>query len=81
MRMIDDALDLLKQDLLAGVKIPRALWPDAYVKKYDLTNLYKLNLGANCRLTYTVLAEGDKKIVLVIEVMDHRAYNRRFGYR
>lgn len=41
---IDRAIDDLKQDPLCGTKIQKRLWPKEYIKKYEITNLWKYNL-------------------------------------
>ena len=66
--------------MLAGEKVEKRKWPQVYVEKYGIRNLFLVDLGRRFRLTYVIIAEGLKKIVCVIEVVDHRAYERRFGY-
>jgi len=36
---VNRAIDDLKLNPVAGVKIPRKLWPKEYVRKYKITNL------------------------------------------
>lgn len=79
-KIVNKGLDILKQDMLVGDKIEKRLFPKYYRKKFGITNLFKLDLDPNFRLTYTILAEDGNKIVLVLEALDHKAYNRRFGY-
>lgn len=78
--MVENFLEALKRDLTRGVKIPRSLWPKLYVRKYGITNLWKYDVGLRYRTVYTIVAEGTKKVGIVIEFMDHEAYNERFGY-
>ena len=35
-KLIDEALDELKKNPNAGIKIPKHLWPKEYVQKYEL---------------------------------------------
>lgn len=80
-KIIEACLDALREDMLAGEKIERKKWPKKYVQKYGIYNLFKMDAGKECRLTYTIIAEGKKKIVCVIEFFsNHKSYNRRFGY-
>lgn len=79
-KIVDKGLNTLKRDMLAGNKIEKKKWPKMYIKKYGITNLFRLDLNKNYRFTYTIIAEGMKKVVCVIEAMDHNTYNRRFGY-
>jgi len=78
---IENILDILRGDLLAGDKIEKKKWPKIYVKKYGIRNLFRLDADKESRLTYTIIAEGKKKIACVIEFFsNHKKYNRRFGY-
>lgn len=78
--IIRKAIDTLRANMLAGKKIEKKKWPKFYVKRYGITNLFVYKLGKGWRLTYTIIAEGVKKIVVVLEAMDHKTYERRFGY-
>jgi len=80
-RIIKEGLDTLKEDMFAGTKIQKKKFPKEYVEKYQINSLFKLNLDRRNRLTYTILAEGRDKIVIVIEFLDHKTFARRFGYR
>lgn len=79
-RIIKRGLDVLRENIEAGEKVEKRKWPKMYVRKYGITNLFRLDLDRNYRLTYTIIADGSKKIACVLEVMDHKTYNRRFGY-
>lgn len=79
-KRIENALDKLRIDICAGAKVEKNKWPKKY-KDYGISNLFKLDAGGEPRLTYTIIAEGDKKIVCIIEFFsNHKKYNRRFGY-
>lgn len=80
-KIIEKAIQNLKLDVCAGTKIERKKFPREYVKKYGINNLWKLNLDSAYRLTYTILAEEAFQIPVVLEVLDHKKYNQRFGYR
>lgn len=80
-KKIENALDKLRVNMIAGKKVEKKKWPKTYVKKYDISNLFRLDAGGESRLTYTIIAEGEKKIVSVIEFFhNHKKYNLRFGY-
>jgi len=78
---IESCKEQLKKDVCAGRKIARKKFPKEYVRKYGLTNLWKLNLPLGYRLTYTIIAEESLQIPVILEVLDHKKYNQRFGYR
>lgn len=80
-KVVEKCLDSLRKDMLVGDKIGKNKWPRKYIKEYDIRNLFRLDATKECRLTYTIIAEGQKKIVCVIEFFsNHTKYNRRFGY-
>lgn len=80
-KVIEKCLDSLRKDMLVGDKVEKRKWPKKYVKEYRIRNLFRLEATKECRLIYTIIAEGKKKIVCVIEFFsNHKEYNRRFGY-
>ena len=79
-REIEGILDLLKDDPGCGDRIRRGLWPRQYVKKYGISTLFRIELSKGHRMTYTVSGTRDSKIVTVLEVLDHKEYENRFGY-
>lgn len=71
---------ILKEDCLRGNKIPHRQWPQTYIKKYKIKNLWRLEMRSGWRLIYTILLEKDEIIVCVIEVFSHGEYEKRFSY-
>lgn len=51
------------------------------VERYQLTNLWRVELTNYWRMLYTL--RGDKLEVLcfVIEILDHKKYDKLFGYK
>jgi len=75
------AIEALRADMLVGEKIERKKWAKTYVKKYGIRNLFRMETGKESRLIYTIIAENNKKIVVVLEFFQsHKEYERRFGY-
>jgi len=80
-RMIDSALDKLKQNMMAGDKIQRPQWPPYYVRRYRISNLWKFSMSRGARLVYTLLSENGRRVVVVLEMfLTHKEYEKRFGY-
>ena len=78
---IDGAVEDLKKNPLAGVIIPRHLWPREYIKKYKINNLRKYDLPEGWRLIYTLVGNEVEIISIILEWFDHKRYERRFGYK
>jgi len=45
-----------------------------------ITNLYKVELRDGWRMLYTVGSRGPERIVLVLELVDHKQYERLMGH-
>jgi len=75
------AISDLKQNPFCGRKLSQRLFPKEYIKKYNVTNLWKYDLPNGWRLIYTVLRESEVELVSVIlEWFNHKEYERRFNY-
>jgi hypothetical protein len=80
-KIIDGGTAKLKQNREAGKRIPKRLIPRVYVAKYGVTNLWKLNLDRYWRMIYTIVGDDVQLVSIVIEVLNHKRYDRRFGYK
>ncbi len=80
-RIINRGMTKLSENPEAGQKIPRKLWPEYYISKYDINNLWRLRLDDSWRMIYTLGKEGIEIFCIVLEAMDHKKYNKRFGYK
>lgn len=79
-KRISDCIETLKENRQVGDKVGRDKFPDYYVKKYGITNLYRVEIG-DCRLSYTIIAENGKKILCILEYFPtHKDYSERYGY-
>jgi Txe/YoeB family toxin of Txe-Axe toxin-antitoxin module len=76
---IGRAIEDLKKDNSAGIHVPKKLIPKDY-KKYGIDNLWKYDLPNGWRLMYSVADDEVKIISIVLEWLDHKNYERRFGY-
>ena len=66
-----------------GNPIAKSLIPAIYKVKYGATNLFRVELPFYWRMLYA-LTDGDTEneiIAFVIEILDHKEYDKRFGYR
>ena|SRR3989338_7985556 len=64
-----------------GIQIPKKQIPREYVIKYGITNLWKINLPDYWRMTYTITGNELEIISILLEFMDHKRYDKVFGYR
>ena len=80
-QIVDKALDVLKENMFAGQLIEKKKFPESYVQKYGVRNLYKYNLDKSKRLIYTLAADESGIAVVVLEILNHKEYEKRFGYK
>lgn len=79
-RFIERAVADLKMDPMCGIKIPKKLWPNKYIQKYNITNLWKYDLPNGWRLVYTIKTDEVMILNLILEWFNHKDYEKRFGY-
>lgn len=80
-RIIDKGIAKLKRDREAGKRIPKRRIPRDYLIKYGVTNMWKLNLDRYWRMIYTIVGDEIRLVSIIIEVLNHKKYDRKFGYR
>jgi len=79
--IVENGLAKLMETPEAGKHIQKRLIPKEYIVKYGVTNLWKLNLDSYWRLIYTLEGDRVKLYAIVLEVLDHKKYDRKSGYR
>jgi hypothetical protein len=69
-------------DAEAGSKLPHYCL-DRYEahRKAGCTNLWKLKLDSYWRMLYTLIGPEESKVCLVLEVWDHKKYDRVLGFK
>lgn len=67
--------------MFAGERIEKRKFPKFYVQKYGINNLYKYYLDATNRLIYTLVADESGIAVVILEILSHKEYEKRFGYK
>jgi hypothetical protein len=72
---------ILLRDCLHGELVRKSALPASLVREYTIENLFVEDLPSFWRLLYSVVHEGSDRVVVVIEIVDHRAYDRWFPGR
>lgn len=49
--------------------------------KYEINNLWDINLVDYWRMLYTLRGDRVEVICLILEYMSHPEYDKKFGYR
>ena len=81
LKLIDKGIARLVENYESGQKIQKKLWPRYYVRKYGINNLWRLRLDNYWRMIYTVIGERVRIVAIILEVLDHKEYNKKFGYK
>jgi hypothetical protein len=80
---IEKKLDIIRMNIFYGNIVPKKLIPEEYLLKYKVKSLLRVELPCFWRLLYT-LSEDKTEIVVIafiIEILDHKRYDKRFGYK
>lgn len=80
---LNKKIELIKANIHYGNPIAKNLIPQEYKTKYGITNLFRIELPNFWRMLYT-LADGENKIEIVsfvLGIVDHKEYNKKFGYK
>jgi len=80
-KLIEKGINKLKYDYKYGDHVSKEKIPKEYVEKYGVKNLWKLDLSSFWRLIYTVRGTEIEVISVLLEVLDHKKYDRKFGYK
>lgn len=80
LRSIDNAVRNLKLNPYFGDLIPRKLISRGIVQKYGTHKLFRIELVGYWRLLYTIIGDDVKITALVLEFMNHKKYDKIFGY-
>ncbi len=79
---VKEVIQSLKADSIVGEHLKKENIPSYYIERHKVQILYRVALPQRWRLIYTLLTlnEGEKPKALLLELMDHDKYNKRFGY-
>ena len=78
---IRQKIELLKENPQYGIHVPKNLIPNKYVNLYDVNNLWKINLSGAWRMIYTIKGNEIEIISLILDIFDHKIYEKTFSYK
>ncbi len=76
-KWIQEMSSVLKENMYAGELVEKKKIPRYYIKKYGVDHLYRYDHREWHRSCYVIY----KGSCVILDIMDHEEYNRRFGYR
>jgi len=80
-RSIERVKDWLKDNPFVGDQVKKGQIPNCYVQKYGVTNLWRIELSDYWRLIYTIQSNEVEVIDFVLDIIDHKEYDKKFGYK
>lgn len=79
---LNKKVELIEANIHYGEPVSKKLIPKEYVETYGVSNLFRVELPLFWRMLYTLTAGEEVEIIaFVLDVIDHKGYNRKFGYR
>ena len=81
LRSIQRVRELLKNNPFAGDQVPKRLISSKYILKYDVDNLWRIELADRWRLVYTITGDKVEIIAFVLDIFNHKDYDKVFGYK
>ncbi len=81
LRSIKQKIDLLKENPEQGIHISKNKIPKEYIIRYDVNNLWKVNLSGAWRMIYTIRGNEVEIISLILDILNHGNYEKKFNYK
>ncbi len=81
LRSIERVKGWLKDNPFAGEQVQKSKIPPYYLNNYDITNLWRIDLSNYWRLIYTIQSSEIEIIDFVLNIVDHKKYDKIFGYK
>lgn len=78
---INNALGNIKANPFYGNLIPRKNLSKGVINRYGTDKIFRVELVGYWRLLYTIIGNETKIIALILEYMDHKKYDKIFGYQ
>jgi hypothetical protein len=79
-KLVEEIAPVLHENMFAGESIRKRQSPSHYIKMFGVNNLFRYHLPRGFRAIYTLERDGNDVSVVVLEILDHKNYEERFGY-
>jgi len=75
------AIKEVQENCFCGRNVKKELIPKRLIQKYQINNLWIYNLQSAWRLLYSITSTEEVKIIAaILDWMDHKDYERLFGF-
>ena len=77
LKSIKNKIDLIKQNPFYGDNIKKELIP----KQYKVSNLWRVELTNFWRMLYTIRGDEIEIVCFILNILNHKNYNKLLGYK
>jgi Txe/YoeB family toxin of Txe-Axe toxin-antitoxin module len=81
LRSIKQKIEFIKSNPFYGDNISKSLIPKEYIIKYNAKNLWRAELTNYWRMLYTIKGDQIEIICFILDILNHKNYDKKFGYR
>ncbi len=81
LKSIKQKIDFVKVNPFYGDNIQKHLIPQEYILKYQVSNLFRVELSNFWRMIYTVKGNQAEIINFILDIVNHPTYDKKFGYK
>lgn len=81
LKSINWVKEILKDNPFAGDQVRKKQIPAKYIINYDVNNLWRIDLANRWRMIYTIRGEEVEIINFILDIIDHKKYDKIFGYK
>src|SRR3989344_2695416 len=74
---VEHKISLLHENSYYGDHVQKFLIPRVY-RDSDITNIFRVDLPAFWRMIYTIGTRGQEPIVLILDILNHKDYDKLF---
>ena len=74
---IKQKIEFIKANPFYGDNVPKNLIPG----EYNVQNLWRVELCNFWRMLYTIKGDQIEIICFVLDILNHKDYNKKFGYK
>ena len=77
LRSVKQKIGFIKANQFYGDNIPKDRIPSCY----RVQNLWRVELSGYWRMLYTIKGDQIEIICFVLDILDHKEYDKKFGYK
>jgi len=81
LRSITQKIEFIKINPFYGNNISKELIPKDYIIKYNAKNLWRVEITHFWRMLYTIKGDQIEIICFILDIVNHKKYNKIFGYK